>query len=108
MRGDCEILERAELRNTLEAYSYDIRNNIDNDRPYSNYIDEQTRQMTLQMIAEVIEWLYTDEGEQASNQVLQSKIDFFRSIFEPVKLRYGYYSEIDIYLNQFEKLTQTL
>jgi hypothetical protein len=34
MRGDNEILERAELRNTLEAYSYDIRNNIDNDRPY--------------------------------------------------------------------------
>lgn len=23
-------------------------------------------------------------------------------------MRYGYYSEIDIYLNQFEKLTQTL
>ena len=70
MKGDCDILKRKELRNTLESYSYDIRNNIDNDRPYQNYIDEKTRQMTLKMIEEIIEWLYTPEGEQTTTEIL--------------------------------------
>ena len=55
--------------------------------------------MTIKMIEEIIEWLYTPEGEQTTTEILQCKIDLLKSIYEPVKARHAYYSEIDLYLN---------
>jgi len=38
--GDAEILEWKELRNTLEAYSYEMRSNLDSYGSFEKYLAE--------------------------------------------------------------------
>lgn len=58
--GDLEILEMKELRNSLEAYSYEMRNNLDSYGSWEKYLDEATRKTFLEDISKVVEWLYAD------------------------------------------------
>mmetsp|Transcript_18144 Transcript_18144/g.31007 ORF Transcript_18144/g.31007 Transcript_18144/m.31007 type:complete len:106 (+) Transcript_18144:1867-2184(+) len=39
---------------------------------------------------------------------LESQLCQLRSIFEPVKQRYFYYSEVDIYFGQFDSFSQSI
>lgn len=41
--GDMDILEMKELRNSLEAYSYEMRNNLDSYGTWEKYLDEPTK-----------------------------------------------------------------
>ena len=52
------------LRNTVEAYSYDMRGNIDSYGSLEKYIDPVVRTSFLKEIEEVVGWLY-GEGEFA-------------------------------------------
>jgi len=53
-----------ELRNMLEAYSYEMRNNLDSYGTFEKYLDEATKKTFIAEINEVVEWIYGD-GEQA-------------------------------------------
>ncbi len=52
------------LRNTVEAYAYDMRGNIDSYGSLEKYIDPVVRTSFLKEIEEVVGWLY-GEGEFA-------------------------------------------
>lgn len=93
---DYNILEMKRLRNSLEAYSYEMRNNLDSYGSWEKYLDEQTKKTFLEEINQVVEWIY-GEGEQAPKDQYQTRLDKFMKIGEPVKQRHFYYSEIDIY-----------
>jgi molecular chaperone DnaK (HSP70) len=71
--GDMDILEMKELRNNLEAYSYEMRNNLDSYGTWEKYLDEPTKQKFLQEINQVVDWIYGD-GEQAPKEEYQKKI----------------------------------
>lgn len=43
VREDDDILEMKYLRNTLEAYSYEMRNNLDSYGTFEKYLDEPTK-----------------------------------------------------------------
>jgi heat shock protein 4 len=43
LREDLDILEQKSLRNALEAYSYEMRNNLDSYGSWEKYLDEPTR-----------------------------------------------------------------
>lgn len=62
--GDIDILEMKELRNTLEAYSYEMRNNLDSYGSWEKYLDEDTKKSFLEQIGQVVDWIYGD-GETA-------------------------------------------
>ena len=94
--GDTDILEMKELRNNLEAYSYEMRNNLDSYGTWEKYLDEPTKKQFLQEINEVVEWIYGD-GEQAPKEEYIKKIEKFKQIGEPVKQRHFYYTELDVY-----------
>ena len=79
---DNEILELKQLRNTLEAYSYDMRDGLSS--KFSSYVDPKTKESFLAQIDEVVEWLYADGENAPKNQYLE-KIRVFRSIGEPIK-----------------------
>jgi len=63
--GDLEILERKELKNDLEAYSYEMRNNVDSYGTLEKYVDEATKATFLKDIGYVVDWIYGD-GENAT------------------------------------------
>jgi len=43
-----EILEWKELRNNLEAYSYDMRSNLDSYGTFEKYLDEAPKKAFLE------------------------------------------------------------
>ena len=93
---DREILETKELRNNLESYSYEMRNNLDSYGSWEKYLDEATRKTFLADINQVVDWLYGD-GESVAKQEYSSRLDKFRAIGEPVKQRYEYWSQLEVY-----------
>ena len=52
------ILELKKVKNELESYSYEMRNNIDSYGPLEKYVDDETRKTFLQKINETVDWLY--------------------------------------------------
>jgi hypothetical protein len=102
-RGDMDILEQKELRNNLEAYSYEMRGNLDSYGTFEKYLDEATKKTFMAEINEVVEWLYAD-GENAPKEEYRTRLEKFRAIGDPVRARHFYYSELDIYFGQFDTL----
>jgi hypothetical protein len=107
MDRDNNILEMKRLRNSLEAYSYEMRNNLESYGSWEKYLDEQTRTSFIAEINQVVEWIY-GEGEQAAKEEYRKRLDKFKLIGEPVKQRHFYYSELSIYFSQFETLTNII
>ncbi len=105
--GDSDILEMKELRNNLEAYSYEMRNNLDSYGSWEKYLDDATKATFLQEINQVVDWIYGD-GEQAPKAEYQKWTEKFRAIGEPVKQRHFYYTELDVYYAQFDKAAKDI
>ena len=60
LQGDNDILESKALRNSLEAYSYEMRNNIDSYGSWEKYLDEETKKSFIAEINQTVEWIYGD------------------------------------------------
>ena len=58
--GDLGILKIKEMRNTLEAYSYEMRSNIEQYGSLEKYIDPTLKQKFMDEINQTVEWLYSD------------------------------------------------
>lgn len=106
-QADNDILEMKYLRNTLEAYSYEMRNNLDSYGTFEKYLDEETKKAFIAEINQVVEWIYGD-GETASKEEYRTKLEKFQTIGEPVKQRHFYYSELDIYFTQYAELEKLI
>ena len=89
------------IKNELESFSYDMRNSIEQYGPLERYIDDQTRSTFLEEINQTVKWIY-EEGQNASKEVYQQKLDHFKKIGLPIKERHRFYSEIEIYQTQFQ------
>jgi len=107
VQGDEDILEQKSLRNQLEAYSYEMRNNLDSYGSWEKYLDEETKKTFVADINETVDWIYGD-GENATLAEYKTRIEKYRQIGEPVKARYFYYSELEVYYAQFEKVQSTI
>jgi len=85
--GDLSILKIKEMRNTLEAYSYEMRSNIDQYGSLEKYIEPNLKQKFMEEINQTVDWLYSPQGEQATQQELQVRITHFKQLGEPIKQR---------------------
>ena len=104
---DQNLLDLKELRNNLESYSYEMRNNLQAYGSFEKYLDEPTKKVFLEQINQVVEWIY-GEGEVALKSEYEAKMTKFMEIGEPVKQRHFYYSELDVYYAQFEKISKLI
>lgn len=78
-----------------------MKNSIDSYGPFEKYVDENTRVSFLQKLNETVEWIYGD-GVTAPKEEFKTKLEEFKKIGTPIKERYRFHSEIDIYLTQFK------
>ena len=60
----------------LEAYSYEMRGNLDAYGTFEKYLDEDTKTKFLAQINEVVEWIYAD-GQTAPKAEYTKKIQEF-------------------------------
>ena len=85
-----------------------MRQKVDSYGELEKYVDENTRQSLLANVNEVVEWLYDDASKAATKADLEQKLFVFRAIGEPIKARKNYYSELDVYFKQFEKISENI
>lgn len=76
IQGDEDILEQKKLRNQLEAYSYEMRNNLSEYGSWEKYLDEKTRKTFIEELNQTVEWIYGD-GENAPAAEYKKYIDKF-------------------------------
>ena len=82
--GDSDILTMKALRNDLEAYSYEMRSNLESYGTLEKYLDDETKKAFIAEINQVVDWIYGD-GEVAPKEEYRSKLEKFKKIGDPVK-----------------------
>jgi hypothetical protein len=97
---DKNILDFKAIKNELESYSYDMKNNIDSYGPLEKFIEEGARDQFLKRLTETIDWIY-GEGQTAPAEQYRTRLSEFKLIGIPVKNRQRFHEEIPIYFEQF-------
>ncbi|KAK4055022.1 adenyl-nucleotide exchange factor sse1 [Microbotryomycetes sp. JL221] len=84
--SDKLVLETEERKNALEEYVYDVRDKLEGawKKFAAKEEDEQLRKLAL----DAEDWLYTEEGEDASKSAYVEKLDGLKAIGEAISLRY--------------------
>lgn len=84
MAADRQEKERADSKNALEEYVYDMRAKISD--YLSSYISDQDRDVYARLLEDTENWLY-DEGEDQTRQVYAERLNELKKHGEPVKDR---------------------
>ena len=73
-------------KNALEEYIYDMRGKLD-DR-YAVYVQPQEKEKLLVALQQAEDWLYSEEGEDATKSVYVEKLDSLKVLGDPITFRY--------------------
>ena len=92
-----------ERKNAVEEYVYDMRGKID-DR-YRAFAQPEEKEKLLAALNEAEEWLYSEEGEDATKSVYTAKLDSLKGIGDPIVYRY---KEVDERTRAIAALRETL
>ncbi|CED83194.1 heat shock protein [Phaffia rhodozyma] len=84
--SDKLVIETEERKNALEEYVYDMRGKLE-DR-YAAYVQAEEKEKLLSMLQDAEDWLYTEEGEDATKSAYVAKLDTVKAVGNPVALRY--------------------
>lgn len=57
---DEDVLKMKKISNDLEAYSYDMRSNLEQYGSYANYVDPSAKDELIKRITETIDWIYDE------------------------------------------------
>jgi heat shock protein 4 len=80
------VLETEERKNALEEYVYEMRGKLE-DR-YAIYVQEKEKTTLLQGLQEAEDWLYTEEGEDATKSAYVQRLDSLKTIGDQIVLRW--------------------
>ena len=100
---DRTFLDLKEARNDLEAYCYEMRNNLGEYGNYEKHAEASVKSALIAQINDAVEWLY-GAGEQAPLAEYQAKFSAFKKIGDPIKKRFVYYSTIEESFKVYAKL----
>lgn len=73
---DRQEKERADARNALEEYIYDLRGKLGDEELLYNFVQPDHRDKLVASLDSLENWLY-DEGEEQNRQVLKLDLIFF-------------------------------
>nr|UPH95343.1 heat shock protein A4 isoform 2 [Mythimna separata] len=83
---DRQEKERADARNALEEYVYELRGKLSEGETLHDFIAEDNRNRLVNQLDALEQWLY-DEGEDQHRQVYSDKLTELRTEGEPIKQR---------------------
>ncbi|XP_050342086.1 97 kDa heat shock protein isoform X4 [Nymphalis io] len=83
---DRQEKERADARNALEEYVYELRGKLSEGEILHDFVAEEQRQRLVNQLDSLEQWLY-DEGEDQNRQVYSDKLGELRTEGEPIKQR---------------------
>lgn len=106
-KEDNMILELKAIKNSLEAYSYNMRGELDQYGSLRQFIDPTILDSFLAEINQAVDWLY-GEGANASKDVYVKKFESLRKVGDPVKMRKIFFEQAQEVINEFQKLQGAL
>ncbi|KAL0839520.1 hypothetical protein ABMA28_016223 [Loxostege sticticalis] len=83
---DRQEKERADARNALEEYVYELRGKLSEGETLHDFVAEDQRHKLVNQLDALEQWLY-DEGEDQNRQVYSDKLTELRTEGEPIKQR---------------------
>ncbi|EJD02916.1 heat shock protein 70 [Fomitiporia mediterranea MF3/22] len=84
--SDKFVADTLDRKNALEEYIYDMRSKLE-DR-YAAYAQPQEKESLLTLLSESEDWLYSDEGEDASKSAYVERLDAAKKIGDKITARY--------------------
>ncbi|XP_060530974.1 heat shock 70 kDa protein 4 isoform X2 [Cylas formicarius] len=84
--SDKQEKERADARNALEEYVYELRNKVSSNDELGQFILESDRDELVRRLDDMENWLY-EEGEDCNKQVYIDKLANLKVMGEPVQQR---------------------
>ncbi|KAF2880978.1 hypothetical protein ILUMI_25194 [Ignelater luminosus] len=84
--ADRQEKERADARNALEEYVYELRGKLSSDDELGPFVLDSDRETLTRQLDDMENWLY-EEGEDCNRQVYQDKLTELKSKGEPIQLR---------------------
>ncbi|XP_026331704.1 97 kDa heat shock protein-like isoform X2 [Hyposmocoma kahamanoa] len=83
---DRQEKERADARNALEEYVYELRGKLSEGETLHEFVADDQRSKLVNQLDNVEQWLY-DEGEEQNRQVYCDKLNELKTEGEPIKQR---------------------
>ncbi|KAJ3782733.1 heat shock protein 70 family [Lentinula aff. detonsa] len=84
--NDKLVKDTEDRKNALEEYIYDTRSKLD-DR-YAPFVQQPEKEALLALLAEQEDWLYTEEGEDATKSTYVSRLDACKALGDPIYNRW--------------------
>lgn len=86
LSADRQEKERADARNCLEEYVYELRGKLSSESELAPFVLDNDRNTLVNQLDEMENWLY-EEGEDCNRQVYQDRLTELKSKGEPIQLR---------------------
>lgn len=103
--NDRQEKERADARNALEEYVYELRGKLSSEDELGPFILESDRDQLVRQLDEMENWLY-EEGEDCLRQIYVDKLGELKSKGEPVQTRKVEWELRPLILEDFSKALQ--
>jgi len=84
--ADKLVIDTEDRKNALEEYIYDTRGKL-SDR-YSPFVQPVEKEKILAASQEAEDWLYSEEGEDASKSAYVSRLDALKALGDPITFRW--------------------
>ncbi|KAK0194877.1 heat shock protein 70 family [Armillaria mellea] len=84
--SDKLVMDTEDRKNALEEYVYDTRGKLD-DR-YAHFVKPEEKEKLLVALQEAEDWLYTEEGEDATKSAYVSRLDALKVLGDPITFRW--------------------
>lgn len=92
MHANDKLVVDTEVRkNSLEEYVYDTRGKLD-DR-YAQFVQPAEKEKLLAALQEAEDWLYSEEGEDASKSAYVARLDALKVLGDPITARWREFEE---------------
>ncbi|KAK0213327.1 heat shock protein 70 family [Desarmillaria ectypa] len=84
--SDKLVMDTEDRKNALEEYVYDTRGKLD-DR-YAQFVKPEEKEKLLIALQEAEDWLYSEEGEDATKSAYVTRLDALKVLGDPITFRW--------------------
>ncbi|BGP34378.1 adenyl-nucleotide exchange factor sse1 [Rhodotorula toruloides] len=84
--SDKLVIETEDRKNALEEFVYEVRDRLESS--WKKYSSEEDKEKLRQLASQAEDWLYSEEGEDATKSAYVERLDGLKVIADPIALRY--------------------
>ncbi|THU98131.1 heat shock protein 70 [Dendrothele bispora CBS 962.96] len=84
--NDKLVMDTEDRKNALEEYVYDTRSKLD--ERYASFVQPEEKSKLLAALQEAEDWLYTEEGEDATKSAYVERLDALKALGDPIAFRH--------------------